>query len=171
MLIRKIISIVGLAGVLLFVPLTAAHAASGLYLGASWGAYQINESNLDDNDDLWKAFIGVQANDLLGIEASRVDFSRTESTNSSFKGDGLGLAAVFSFPIGGGSTFFAKAGQFWWDSESSFGGAPGDPDGNDPFYGVGLKFGKGLSLRLELERYKVADVDLDTVTVGLQLGF
>lgn len=147
---------------------TAAYA--GPYLGASWGGYQIDESQLDDNDDLWKAYVGGQVAGVFGVEASWVDFSRVRSGGSSFEADGWGVSAVFSVPLGD-SSLFLKAGQFWWDSQSNLGGALGDRDGNDPFFGAGLKFGEVIALRLEWERYDVANIDLDTYTVGLQLGF
>ena len=149
--------------------LTTAHA--GPYVGASWGAYQIEESDLDDNDDLWKAYVGGQINDLFGIEGSWVDFSRAGTGVSSFEGDGWGLSAILSFPVGPTSSLFVKAGQFWWDSESALGGIARSSDGNDPFFGAGFRWGAGLALRVEWERYDVADIDFNTYTIGVQLGF
>lgn len=158
--VRPILLSVGL----FVLPFTAAHA--GPYIGASWGAYQIEESDLDDNDDLWKLYGGSTIAGMFGFEISRVDFSRVGSGTASFEGDGWGLAGVLSFPVGGNS-LFVKAGQFWWDSESGLGSS----DGNDPFFGVGFKFGQGLGLRLEWERYDIANIDLNTYSVGLQFGF
>lgn len=162
--IRAILLSVGLFAL----PLTATHA--GPYIGASWGAYQIEESDLDDNDDLWKVYGGTTIAGIFGVEVSRVDFSRVGSGTSSFEGDGWGLSGVLSFPVGGNS-IFVKAGQFWWDSESGLGGAVQSRDGDDPFFGAGIKFGQGLGLRLEWERYDIADIDLDTYSIGLQFGF
>lgn len=149
-------------------PWTAAQA--GPYIGASWGAYQIEESNLDDNDNLWKAYGGATIAGLFGVEVSRVDFNKVGSGTASFEGDGWGLSGVLSFPLGSNS-LFVKAGQFWWDSESGLGGAVRSRDGDDPFYGVGFKFGEGVGLRLEWERYDVADVDFNTYSIGIQIGF
>src|SRR3990172_4978590 len=73
----------------------------GVYLGGSWGAYRIDESNLDDNDDLLKAFIGGQFTSWFGLEGQWTDFNRLDSGNSRFEADGGGLAAVFSLPLGG----------------------------------------------------------------------
>ncbi len=165
---RKWIHPILLAAALFAGPLPAAHA--GPYIGASWGAYQIEESDLDDNDDLWKAYVGGTIAGVFGVEASWVDFSRVRTGASSFEADGWSLSAVFSIPVGS-SSLFLKAGQFWWDSESALGGVVRSRDGNDPFFGAGFKFGTGLALRLEWERYDVADIDLDTYSIGLQLGF
>ncbi|GAB4507974.1 MAG: hypothetical protein Tsb0026_05480 [Sulfuricaulis sp.] len=174
MRIRKISSLIGLSAVLLLGPLTAAQAKGpGMYVGASWGAYSIKKSSLDDNDDVLKAVLGGQFNDWFGVEGAWTDFSRVSGSGDRFESDGKGLSAVFSMPVGAMSTAFAKVGQFWWQSDSSLGGALGASKGNDPFWGGGFKFGfnESLALRLEAERYEVADTNLNTVTVGLELKF
>ncbi len=172
---RKLLALMGLPALLL-VPFTAAQAERpGLYIGGSWGAYRINESNLDEHDDVIKAFAGVQFNNWFGVEGSWVDFNRTSNPNGSsrFEADGRGLAAVFSVPFSESSSFFAKVGQFWWKADSVLGSTVGERDGHDIFYGAGFKFGfnKYLAWRLEAERYDVTDVRLDTVSVGLQFNF
>lgn len=146
-------------------------AQAGPYIGASWGAYSIEESDLDDNDDLWKAFAGYTFNDLIGVEGTWVDFSQVGTGVSSFEADGWGVSGILSFPVGRTSTVFAKAGQFWWDSETVLGGLPAGDDGNDPFFGAGIVFGGPLAVRLEWERYDVADIDVDTYSIGVQFGF
>jgi OOP family OmpA-OmpF porin len=174
MRIRKISSLIGLSAALSLGLLTAAQAKdSGIYLGASWGAYSIKESDLDDNDDVLKAVVGGQFNDWFGVEGSWTDFSRVIGGGDRFESDGKGLAAVFSMPVWDKSSVFVKAGQFWWESDSSLGGALGASKGNDPFWGGGLKFGftDHLALRLEAERYEVADTNLNTFTAGLEFKF
>jgi hypothetical protein len=174
MRINKLSSLIGLSAALVLGPMAVAQANdSGLYLGASWGAYSINESDLDDNDDVFKTVIGGQFNDWFGVEGTWVDFKRTGGGVSSFESDGQGLSAVFSMPVGGNSSAFLKVGQFWWESESPLGGGLGASDGNDPFWGGGFKFGftDSLSLRLDAERYEVANADLNAFTVGLEFKF
>jgi opacity protein-like surface antigen len=175
MQIRKLNSLIGLSAVLLLVPLTAAQAKGpGIYLGGAWGAYSIKKSNLDDNDDVLKAYVGVQFNDWFSIEGSWTDFNRLNNdSGDKFEADGKGLAAVISFPVGSTSTVFAKGGQFWWDSDSAFGGTLGASKGNDPFWGAGFRFGFNdhLALRLEVERYDVADTKLKTFTAGVEFKF
>jgi hypothetical protein len=146
-------------------------AQAGPYIGASWGAYSIDESNLDDNDDLWKAYAGYTFNDIIGVEGTWVDFSRAGTGSSSFEADGWGLSAVVALPLPIVPTIFAKAGQFWWDSETAVGGLPAGDDGNDPFFGAGIVFGGPLGLRLEWERYDIADIDVDSYSIGIQFGF
>ena len=149
----------------------SALAHAGPYVGASWGAYKIDQSNLKDNDHLWKAYGGFQG-DIFGVEVSRVDFSLAGNSVNSFDGDGWGASAVVSLPLGeGSSALFFKVGQFWWDSKVVLGGITANGDGDDPFYGVGFRFGKPLAVRLEWERYKISNINLDTYTIGIQFGF
>jgi hypothetical protein len=175
MRISKLVSLVGLPAVLVLVPFTAAHAQqTGFYLGGAWGAYSINESTLDDNDDLLKAYLGGQFTNRFGIEGSWVDFNRLDNgAGDKFKADGKGLAAVFSLPFSDRSAVYVKAGEFWWNADSVLGGRLGDRDGNDAFYGAGFKLGftQHFALRLEWERYDVTHVDFDTATIGLQFLF
>ena len=174
MRINKLSSLIGLSAALVLGPMAAAQAKGpGIYLGASWGAYSIKKSDLDDNDDVLKAVIGGQFNDWFGVEGSWTDFNRVSSGGDRFESDGKGLAAVFSMPVWATSSAFLKAGQFWWESDSSLGRALGASKGNDPFWGGGFKFGFNdhLALRLEGERYEVADTNLNTFTVGLELKF
>jgi len=174
MRLNKISSLIGLSAALVLGPMAAAQAKGpGIYLGASWGAYSIKESNLDDNDDVLKAVIGGQFNNWFGVEGSWVDFDRVSNDGDMFESDGKGLAVVFSMPVGATSSAFLKAGQFWWNSDSVLGGVLGASDGNDPFWGGGFKFGFSdhLALRLDAERYEVADTNLNAFTVGLEFKF
>jgi len=173
MRIYKLFALTGLSAAILSVPLATYADQPGVYLGASWGGYRINESDLHDNDNLVKGYVGGQFTDWFGIEGQWTDFNRLDNGNSRFDADGKGLAAVFSLPLASTSSFFLKGGQFWWDSNSALGGVVGDKDGNDPFWGAGFKLGfnRNLAMRLEYERYDVSKIKLDTATVGLQLNF
>lgn len=174
MRINKLNFLIGLSAVLLLGSMTTAQAQSpGVYLGASWGAYSIKKSALDDNDDVLKAVVGGQFNNWFGIEGSWTDFNRINSSGDRFEGDGKGLAAVLSMPMGATSSFFVKGGQFWWESDSSLGGALGASTGNDPFWGAGFKLGfnNHLAVRLEAERYDVSDTHLNAYTAGLEFKF
>ncbi len=168
MRIDKLFVLVSLPAVLLPVPFAAYADRPGVYLGASGGGYRINESDLHDNDNLVKGFVGGQINEWFGIEGQWTDFNRLDNGGSRFDADGKGLAAVFSF-----GPLFLKGGEFSWDSDSVIGGTVSDKDGNDPFWGAGLKldFNRNLALRLEYERYDVSNVKLDAATAGLQFKF
>jgi hypothetical protein len=174
MRIRKLIPLIGLSAALLLGPSAAAQARSpALYLGGAWGAYSINHSNLDDNDDVLKAYVGFQFTDWLGIEGSWTDFNRLDNGSDRFQTDGKGLAVVISLPLGSASAVFVKGGEFWWDSDTSLGGVSGASTGNDPFWGAGFKLGfnNHVALRLEVERYDVGDISLRAFTAGIELKF
>jgi OmpA-OmpF porin, OOP family len=174
MQIKKLGSVIGFSAVLLLGPLSAAQAQSpGLYVGASWGAYSIKESSLNENEGVMKAVFGGQFNSWLALEGSWVDFNDANNSGDRYEADGKGLAVLLSMPVGKTSETFVKIGQFWWNSDSYLGGALGASSGNDPFYGIGFKLGFNdhLSLRSELERYHVADARLNTLTVGLEFKF
>lgn len=173
MQISKLGSLIGLSAMFLVGPLTAAHAQRpGVYLGGAWGAYSIRESNLDDNDDVIKGYVGGQILPWLAIEGSFTDFNRLNNAGERFEADGKGLAALFSVPLGK-ATAFVKAGHFWWDADSVLGGVLNANDGHDPFYGVGFKFGFNdhLALRLEGERYDVSRTSLKAFMAGLEFKF
>lgn len=174
MKVSKLSALIGLSTAFLLGPLTAAQAQKpGLYIGAEVGAYSIDEGNLNENDRVLKAYVGGQFTNWFGVEGSWTDFDRVDSSGDTFKADGAGLAAVFSLPMGSTSSLFVKGGQFWWDSDSVLGGSLAAGDGSDPFWGVGAKvgFNDHLAIRLEVERYDVADIELYTLMGGLEFKF
>jgi hypothetical protein len=143
--------------------------ASGFYVGAAVGSYNINDGNLDDNDRVIKTLVGYQLIGFLAIEGVWTDFNRVNNGGDRFEADGRGLVAVLSLPMG----IFVKGGQFWWDSDAAFSSTAQSSDGNDPLLGVGFKFNfsDNLALRLELERYDVLDTKINTYTAGLDFSF
>ena len=174
MKINKASSLIGLSVALLLGPLGAVQAQGpGIYLGGSWGAYSIQKSSLNDNDNVLKGVVGAKFNNWFSLEGSWIDFNNANSGSETFEADGKGLAALFSMPLGKTSTAFVKFGEFWWSSDSFLGGTLGASEGNDPFYGVGFKFGFNdhLSLRTELERFDVADARINAFTAGLEFKF
>ena len=177
MRIKKLGSLIGLSAALLLGSLTAAQAQGpGIYFGASWGAYSIKESTLNDNGRVLKGVVGAQFNNWFGVEGSWTDFNRADNGTDRFKADGKGLAAVLSAPLGNRSSVFIKGGQFWWNADSVLGvsaGADTSRKGHDLFWGGGFKFGFNphLALRVEYERYDVVETHLNTVTGGLEFKF
>lgn len=167
---NKFRNIFGLTTVLLLGSVTAVQAEdSGFYVGAALGSYNINDGSLDNNDRVLKTLVGLQFNSFFAIEGAWTDFNRVNNGNDNFESDGQGVAAVLSLPLG----IFVKGGQFWWSTDSVISGTAQPNDGNDPFWGVGFKFGftDHLALRLEAERYDVQDTYLNTYTAGLDFKF
>jgi hypothetical protein len=167
---NKFNNIFGITTALLLGPVTAAQAESpGVYIGAAMGSYNINDGDLDNNDRVLKTLVGLQFSSFFAIEGAWTDFNRVNNGNDRFESDGHGVAAVLSLPLG----IFVKGGQFWWSTDSVFGGTSQSSNGNDPFWGVGFKFGfsDNLALRLEAERYDVQNTNIRTYTAGLDFKF
>ena len=172
--IKTLKSLPVITAALLLGSVTAVQAQeSGLYIGAGWGSYSINENNLDKNDDVIKTLVGIQFSNMFGIEGSWTDFNRINNGGDRFEADGRGLAAVLSFPMGTASAIFVKAGQFWWDSDAAINYVSQSSHGNDLFWGAGLKLGfnDALAFRLEAERYDVMNTHIKTLTAGLDYRF
>lgn len=146
---------------------------AGPYIGAGYGAYQFEDRGIDQSDSFWKAYVGAMVNSAVGLEVSYVDFSQATDQGSSFEADGYTAGVVLSFPATANLAIYAKGGLLFWDAQSSFVGIRATDDGDDPFYGAGLKFklNEALDLRVEYERYKIVDVDLDSATAALQFSF
>lgn len=171
---KKLYPLTAITAALLLGSTAAVQAQSpGIYVGAAWGGYSINESNLDANDDVFKTLIGFQFSPLFGLEGSWTDFNRVNNAGDRFEADGRGLSGVLSMPIGNTSSAFFKGGQFWWDSDAFLYGVADNSNGNDLFFGLGLKFGfnETLAFRLEAERYEVLNTHLNTYTAGFDFKF
>lgn len=162
--------IFAITSVLLLGSVSAAQANdTGVYIGGGLGYYDIDDGDLDDHDRVIKTLVGYQVNSFFGVEAAWTDFNRVNNNGDRFEADGKGLAAVLSLPIG----IFVKGGQFWWSSDAALSGTSDSSHGNDPFWGVGFKFGLGehFALRLEAERYDVQSSHVNTYTAGLDYKF
>lgn len=157
---------------LALLPLSAT-ADPETYIGAGYGAYQFEENSIDQSDSYWKGYIGTMFSSAVGMELSFVDFSRATDQGSTFDADGYGAALVLAFPMTENFALYAKGGLYFWDAESSFAGISANDDGDDPFYGAGLKFrlNEALDLRVEYERYEIANIDLDGANASLQFSF
>lgn len=171
MRLRTLITALGL-GATTVSPLAMSAELTGPYFGGSYGLYRFDNLGLDEEDTMWKAFIGAHLNNWLGIEGGYVFMDRAENQGSSFEAEGFTAAALITFPIAQKSAFFIKGGGFWWDAETR-GAVNTNRSNSDPFYGAGFRIGlaENFSLRLEYERYEVVDTDIDTASIGLQANF
>ncbi len=162
--------IIAITSALLLASLSTAQAqGTGLYVGAGLGSYDINDDNLRDNDRVLKTLVGYQLSGFFGIEGAWTDFNRVNNNGDRFEADGKGLALVLSLPLG----IFVKGGQFWWSSDAVLSSTARSSNGNDPFWGAGIRLGFSdhLALRLEAERYDVLDSNINTYTAGLDIRF
>ncbi len=153
---------------------------SGVYFGGGAGYFRLEENDfLDQNDDFkdnrwsWNVHAGAQFNPVFSLEGGFLDFGDLNDGDFRLKADGTYAAALVHIPLGGVAPF-AKIGQLWWDAELDGPGfLDGRDDGNDTFYGFGVRFGDGPGpqLRLEYDRMALDDTDVDLASVKLQYRF
>jgi hypothetical protein len=156
--------------------------ASGPYLGAGWGQFDLHLHNLNDvgtavtdithsNDDAWKAFVGVRLNPYIGLEAAYVDFGHPDDSFRTSGSGGVYHVSMTGFspevlgilPIGP-AELFGKAGYYFYDLDTrvDFSSGPfleSRHSRSDFLYGggVGVTVFRHLNVRAEYERIDVAN--------------
>jgi len=143
-------------------------AAADATVGANLGSARTNGGDFDGSDTGWKLHIGSTFSEFIGGEIGYVSFGK-------LGGDGPEArawtpAVMLSVPVGSARAY-GKFGVAFADVEGS---ALRDEYRNeDPFYGMGLRFGlsPGLGFRVEYERYTIGNDDLDMAQAGLELRF
>ena len=180
------------AALLTLVAINADAAESGFFMGGSIGTAAV-EANVndgivlpdpapvfDENDFGWKFLAGYDfaLSDAfsLGIEGGYVDLGSPSADvltiPISLDPTGLslyGTAGVDIGPVG----LFAKYGLVNWEVEGSIGGIGFDDDGNDPAYGLGVRFNLGaVEIRGEYEIFDISDAeDVTLLSAGLVVRF
>lgn len=151
--------------------------------------------NDDDQDLGYKLFAGYQFNRYLSVEGGYFDlgqfgFSTTTTPQGTLNGDirlrGLNLDAVGTLPITDKFSAFACVGVAYAQAKDTFSGSGAvrvlDPDPSaeeaNVKFGLGLQyaFTEALSVRAEIERYRVDDAigntgDVDMASIGLVYRF
>ena len=168
-----------------------ARITSGL-LGSGLVAGPINDN---DTDRGYKLFGGYQVNRYFSVEGGYFDlgqfgFSTTTTPTGTLSGDirikGLNLDAVGTLPLTDKFSAFGRIGVTYAKSEDSFNGTGAvnvlnpNPSSRDTNLKVGLgvqyAFTDALSMRAEIERYRIDDAvgnkgDIDMASVGLVYRF
>ena len=192
MTIQTRIALVAGAALFTLTAINADAAESGFFMGGSIGTAAV-EANVNDGislpdpapvfdeDDFgWKFLAGYDfaLSDAfsLGVEGGYVDLGNPSAdvltVPVSLDPTGLtlyGTAGVDIGPVG----LFAKYGFVDWEVEGSIGGIAFDDDGNDPAYGVGVRFNLGsVEIRGEYEIFDISDVeDVTMLSAGFVLRF
>lgn len=177
----------------------AAPNAEGLYLGLGTGFSSLENDDDevgdfisdgaedfdldDDNDNVWKGFVGYEFNPYFAAELFYADLGRTRlegnnDANTDLESDAYGANLVGQLPITSWFTAFAKAGLAKWetDVDGNLGGLNvdlDDKDGTDPVYGLGAQFNFApFMIRAEYERYDFdSDYQIDTFTASAGFRF
>jgi hypothetical protein len=156
--------------VLLFATVAPA-ADNGVYIGAgiTQTNVEIDEIDLDEDDNGFKALVGFRPLDWLAVEANYVDFGQVsigDPAIAEFEFEAKGIDAfvvgLLDFTV---VDLFAKVGVVSWDADLTLRDTGGvideaSEDGTDLAYGVGVqaRFGS-LGARLEAERFDIEDTD------------
>jgi len=138
-------------------------------------------SNLDEKDNGYSLFLGTEVNKNLDVELSYNKFGqaslsgvsgnqfKVDGTTYQFnqtatitaKADSYGIALKPKVELAPNFEAFATLGYHTWDIKTSYAGTTasgsyGSEDGNDIFYGVGLKYTSGnLSAALTYTEYQL----------------
>lgn len=150
-----------------------AQVRAGGAAGGSLGSSRVNSGDFDGDDLGWKAFIGGYG-EVIGLEVGYVDFGNLGG------GDGPEASAwtpalLVGIPLGV-VQIYGKVGQAFYEVDRySFGpfGSRPEVDGDETFYGVGVRAGPaaGLGFRVEYERFELERNDVDLISAGLELRF
>ncbi|WP_280566585.1 porin family protein [Chromohalobacter sp. 296-RDG] len=175
----------------------AAPSPEGLYFGVGTGFSSLKNDDgdvdefiesgsedfdTDDDDNVFKGFVGYNFNRYFATEAFYADLGSVElkgndTANTNLDSEAYGVSLVGKLPITNWFELFAKAGMAKWetDVDGNLGGTSTDlkdNDGVDPVYGAGAQFNfNPFLVRAEYERYDFDSdyqVDSFTASVGWQ---
>jgi hypothetical protein len=181
-----ILKTVGVAfAVALALGFAADAGAQGVYVGGaySWATIDIEDVDadlLDDNASAYKLFLGYEFPKIVGIEAGYVDFGSydvgefEEVEGATIDASGWTAALTARIPLGKLFTVYGKVGYFMWDAELQAADDLGDltDDGDDPFYGAGVRVNLGkFSVLGEYEFYDADDYSNDLFSLGVRFTF
>ncbi|KAA0013658.1 porin family protein [Billgrantia pellis] len=142
-----------------------------------------SDFDLDDDDNVWKGFVGYQFNRYMAVEAFYTDLGRVQLrgndvANTDLESTAYGASLVGQLPLTSWFAPFAKIGAAKWetDVDGNLGDASldlEDNDGVDPVYGLGAQFTfSPVLIRAEYERYDFDnDYTIDSFTASVGLRF
>lgn len=160
---------------------TSVHA-DPFYVQANLNRTNIDIEVVDETDTTFGIDVGYYFNKNLAIEAGYIDFGELSiNGNGSFsvEADAVQLSVKGIYPVSNTIGFYAEAGIDFWDGKVSFSNVPGfgsgsdNENGNDLFYGIGgvLAFNDNISAHLEYMLHDLDDLEIDTLTLGIQANF
>lgn len=153
------------------------HPAAGPYVGASLSR---NEFDLDfgsgaqiNTDDTgYRLFGGLAVSPYLRLEGGYIDFGEINGSES-VHADGTTLGLEVAAPLGYDMSAFLRGGLLLWESELSTPGFSLFREGEDPYYGIGIRFWATprLSIVGAFERFELANDHIDVSSLGFSVGF
>jgi opacity protein-like surface antigen len=157
---------------------------TGFYVGGSLAQSRFDSDNfdvddIDDEDNSWKAIVGIRTLPQLGFEANYINFGKSTAPSVSAGGpfladaDGYAVYGVGFLPLGP-VDLFLKAGISRIDAKGNVGAVFYDDKATEFAYGGGLQWrlGSSFALRAEYEKFDTDVIgDLDLVSVGFTFTF
>ena len=156
---------------------------AGAAIGNTWQSATVdadevlgNVSEISENSTGWKIFGGFKGQGIFGIEGGYRDLGEIETephgikfTNNSTGWDVEALAHLEVSLL----DIFAKAGAFFWTSDSLLGTTAEKKTGTSFLWGLGVGVTLGpVGVRLEWESMEVEHLDnLSMLSLGAALGF
>lgn len=154
---------------------------------------QPSGTSCEDSKTVGRIVGGYEFNENFAIEGAYTSLGEAELIalsgpgRAKIDGSAFSITAIGSIPLSNTWALYGKAGMSRWDVEASVTDSFGDvytadDDGNDPVFGLGVKWVDGnYSLRFEFERYDVGladstdgffdDQDVDIVSLTYVIGF
>lgn len=159
--------------------------AGEFYVGAD-----LNRSFVDENIDVdgidvlldgettgGRLLFGYAFNDFFAAEIAHVDFGELDQSalglSLSAEADGQELAVLGRLPLGERFALYGRLGYISWDGDVGVDNLTAGISGNDISVGAGLEFAASdsLSLGLNATRYRLDDLDLAVVGLGIRFRF
>jgi len=142
-------------------------AAADVTLGANMGSARVNGGDFEGSDTGWKLHVG-SSGQFFGGEIGYVNFGNLGGRGP----DAQAWTPAFTVGVPlGMARLYGKGGIAFADVEGN--SLREEYKDEDPFFGVGMRFGigPGLGFRLEYERYTFDSEDVDMAQAGLELNF
>jgi OOP family OmpA-OmpF porin len=141
-----------------------------------------NVFDCDQRDSAWKAYVGGQFNDVLGLELGYTDFGKMRAAGGDTKAWGIPVTLLVGAPIGPRFNVFGKIGGVYGHTEVDASPVAlvdtGTKTGWGWTGGVGAAFKvtPNLDIRADWDRYRLdfvgsGDQDVDMLSAGVQFRF
>ena len=121
--------------------------------------------------------LGYSFTNHFAVEAAYTDFGELSESalgsNLSAQADAFELALLGRLPLSERIALFTRLGYAWLDGETSVVTATTGISGNDVSYGAGLEFaiGESLSVALSGTKYRLDELDVAVLGIGIKFRF
>lgn len=144
-------------------------ARADVTVGGSIGSARVNGGDFKGNDFGYKIFVGSSYEQIIGGEINYVDFGHLGGSNGP-RAHAWAPAVTLGVPLGF-ANLYGKFGEAFADVAHT--PIRDEYRAAKPFYGLGARFGQatGLGLRVEYERYRLFQENVDLASAGLEFRF